>query len=86
MVRRTGRLDEARALLAEVVIHANLLAGDLVARGGIHGSSGFVQDLACVLGVLRADHDVVRSNGAQSVSTPAPLFVDRALVVVAQTV
>src|SRR3954447_15529745 len=34
------------------------------------GSSGFVQDLACVLRVLPADHDVVRPHGAQPVSSP----------------
>jgi hypothetical protein len=36
------------------------------------GSSGFVQDLACVSRVLRADHDVVRPHGAQPVSSPGP--------------
>src|SRR3954454_21798418 len=36
------------------------------------GSSRFVQDLACVLRVVRADHDVVRPHGAQPVSSPGP--------------
>ena len=36
------------------------------------GSSAFVQDLACVLRIVRADHDVVRSHGAQPVSSPGP--------------
>jgi hypothetical protein len=36
------------------------------------GSSGVVQDLACVLRVLRADHDVVRPHGAEPVSSPGP--------------
>src|SRR4051794_17265894 len=36
------------------------------------GSSGFMQDLACVLRVLRANHDVVRPHGAQPVSSPGP--------------
>jgi hypothetical protein len=31
-----------------------------------------VQDLACVLRVLPADHDVVRTYGAQPVSSPGP--------------
>src|SRR5437763_13242033 len=38
---------------------------------------GFVQDLACVLRVLGADDDVVRSDGAQPVASPGPLFVSR---------
>ena len=36
------------------------------------GSSGCVQDLACVLRVLWADQDVVRPHGAQTVSSPGP--------------
>ena len=31
-----------------------------------------MQDLACVLRILRADHDVVRPHGAQPVSSPGP--------------
>ena len=31
-----------------------------------------MQDLACVLRVLRSDHDVVRPDGAEPVSSPGP--------------
>jgi len=31
------RVEQARGLLAEVNVHANPLAGDLVARGGVFG-------------------------------------------------
>jgi hypothetical protein len=41
------------------------------------GSSGCVQDLACVLRVLRADHDVVRPAVPSPSPAPAPLFVNR---------
>ena len=37
------RVEQARELLAEVIVDANLLAGDLVARGGIRGL-----DFACL--------------------------------------
>ena len=35
-----------------------------------------MQYRACVLRVLRTDHDVVRPHGAQPVSSPGPSYLD----------
>ena len=71
------RVEQARVLLAEVVIYANLLAGDLVARGGIvaHRGSCRISRASCALCglTMMSCAPVVPSPSP----APAPLFDNR---------